>query len=78
MHSIGPYQFVKYLSVGTSGRVFECRNMTTGEVVACKVVDRRELNDYGSLIHFEKELRILERIRHPNIVQIYEIIYFYT
>ena len=69
------YTYIQTIGKGSNAVVIQCLDDNTNQYVACKVVDRRELNDYGSLIHFEKELRILERIRHPNIVQIYEIIY---
>ena len=74
MHSIGPYQFVKYLSVGTSGRVFECRNMTTGEVVACKVVDLQNIMNDDFFPHFKNELIIHSQIRHPGITQLKDVL----
>ena len=69
------YSYIQTLGRGSNAVVIQCLDDDTNQYVACKVVARRELCDYDSMVHFEKELRVLERIKHPNIVQIYEILY---
>ncbi|KAK8889837.1 hypothetical protein M9Y10_034591 [Tritrichomonas musculus] len=74
MFSIGPYQFVKFLSVGTSGQVFECQNVTNGELVACKVIDLGNIFNDEFFPHFKNELIIHSQIRHPGITQLKDVV----
>ena len=43
--------------------------------VAIKIILRQELIDNGLIIRVENELRIIERINHPNIIKIHSIVY---
>ena len=74
MEQIGPYQFVKFLSAGPSGRVFECRNVTTGESVSCKVIDLSNISNDDFFNHFKNELIIHSQIRHPGITQLKDVL----
>lgn len=74
MYSIGPYQFVKFLSYGTSGTVFECQNITTEEHVACKVIDLENILNDEFYPHFKNELIIHSQIRHPGITQLKDVV----
>lgn len=71
---IGPYQFVCFLSAGTSGAVYECRHITTGELVACKIVDLENCVNDDFFPHFKNELIIHSQIRHPGITQLKDVL----
>ncbi|OHT03742.1 CAMK family protein kinase [Tritrichomonas foetus] len=74
MEQIGPYQFVKFLSAGPSGRVFECHNINTGEAVSCKVIDIANIKSDDFFTHFKNELIIHSQIRHPGITQLKDVL----
>ena len=74
-HMIKHYQISFLIGEGSCGTVFQGKNMRTNEPVALKFVNRDILNDTLRLGHLEKELRIIERIKHPGIVRHIETIY---
>ena len=74
MDQIGPYEFVKFLSAGPTGRVFECRNVTNGEAVSCKVIDVNNIKNDDFFNHFKNELIIHSQIRHPGITQLKDVL----
>ena len=46
----------------------------TGEKVAVKVLEKERISDEADVERVAREIHILKMIRHPNIVQLYEII----
>ena len=60
---------------GASSVVYQGLDTKTGEYVALKFVSREIFKHSLDLEHFEKELRVFERIHHPGIAQYYETIY---
>ena len=68
-------EYKRTIGKGTFAVVILCEVISTHEKVACKVCSRELLEKEDVLLKFEQELRILERLHHPNIVQIKSIIY---
>jgi serine/threonine protein kinase len=65
------YELSKELGHGASGKVFKAKHKETGLDYACKVVERdARMNDAQSM---STEVEIMKRIRHQNIVAMYEI-----
>jgi predicted Ser/Thr protein kinase/CheY-like chemotaxis protein len=58
---------------GTFSRVYRAQNVDTGEIVAVKALRRRFSEDSRSTDQFFKEGEMGRRLRHPNIVPIYEV-----
>ena len=73
-HFIGPYQFTRFIAMGTSGAVWECRHQQTGELVACKVVELNQLADQQFWQHLRNELIIHSQIRHSGITQLKDVL----
>jgi 5'-AMP-activated protein kinase catalytic alpha subunit len=46
----------------------------TGEPVAIKILEKSRIIDVSDVERVTREIHILKLIRHPNIVQLYEII----
>lgn len=71
----GPYRPLRKLGQGGMGVVYAAQDeRTPARVVALKVLltgPARELDDSGR--RFLREARILEKLRHPNIVTFYDI-----
>lgn len=76
---INNYEIIDELGRGTHGKVKLGRNLTTHEYVAIKIVERyskkRRLGKLGNAEDkVKKEVAILKKARHPNIVALLEVI----
>ena len=48
--------------------------MPTNEKVAIKILEKDRIVDVADVERVSREIHILKLIRHPNIIQLYEII----
>lgn len=76
---INNYEIIDELGRGTHGKVKLGRNLETHEYVAIKIVERyskkRRLGKLGNAEDkVKKEVAILKKARHPNIVALLEVI----
>ena len=69
------YELLYEIGSGSFATVYQARNIKTNESVALKFVSRSIFGDSVNLLNFEKELRLIERLEHPNIVKYYETIF---
>jgi 5'-AMP-activated protein kinase catalytic alpha subunit len=46
----------------------------TDEKVAVKILEKDKIKDQADITRVMREIQILKVVRHPNIVQLYEII----
>lgn len=69
----GACKVLYIVGTGTFSRVFRAQNIDTGEIVAVKVLRRRFSEDSKSTDQFFKEGEMGRRLRHPNIVPIYDV-----
>uniref|UniRef100_A0A1J3FF33 non-specific serine/threonine protein kinase n=1 Tax=Noccaea caerulescens TaxID=107243 RepID=A0A1J3FF33_NOCCA len=70
---LGKYEMGRLLGHGTFAKVYLARNATSGESVAIKVIDKEKVLKSGLIAHIKREISILRRVRHPNIVQLFEV-----
>ncbi|KAI6703608.1 hypothetical protein NL676_012744 [Syzygium grande] len=70
---LGRYEVGKLLGHGTFAKVYYARNVESGEGVAIKVIDKEKILKGGLVAHIKREISILRRVRHPNIVQLFEV-----
>jgi len=45
----------------------------TGEKVAIKILEKKRIIDVADIERVSREIHILKLIRHPNIIQLYEV-----
>ena len=64
------YECVKQLGKGGYGKVYQVKNKVTGKFYACKKLSKLNINN---LTKFEREVNILIRADHPNIIKLYEV-----
>ena len=64
------YEVLSLLGKGGYGKVYQVRNKKTNEIHACKHLSKLSIKD---LIKFEREIDILKKADHPNIIKLYEI-----
>lgn len=59
------------LGVGTVGTVYQAIEKSSGRVVAIKVLQRSVSEDKLVRARFRREIGILQRVRHPHIIEFY-------
>jgi len=64
------YRLVRRLAHGGSSRVFEAESLENGRALAVKVIN--SCASPSGLHRFRQECRVLSRLRHPGIVQLFE------
>ena len=64
------YDVLKQLGKGGYGKVYEVMNKKTKEIRACKHLSKLSIKN---LEKFEREIEILRKADHPNIIKLYEI-----
>jgi calcium-dependent protein kinase len=63
------YDVLRQLGKGGYGKVYRVRHKKTGEVRACKQLSKLNIDD---LVKFQREIDILIKADHPNIIKMYE------
>lgn len=71
---LGDYVLGKTLGEGTFGKVRIAVHTPTGEKVAVKVLEKSKIKEPADIIRVKREIKILKRVRHPNVIQLYEVI----
>ena len=66
------YRVIRELHRGGQGVVYEAFQERTGRTVAIKVLREGPVADADERARFELEVRILARLKHPNIVTIHD------
>lgn len=69
--TIGPFQLDRQIGVGGMGVVYSAIYPQNGKTVAVKVLAPGLMSDVKVLKRFDREMEILKRLNHPNIVKYY-------
>src|SRR5262245_4393149 len=69
---LGPYLVLERLGEGGMGQVFKARHRRMGRVVALKLLRHELLADADAVSRFYREIRIVSKLTHPNIVHAYD------
>ena len=72
--AIGHYILGKSIGEGTFGKVKQGVHTLTGEKVAVKILEKDKIQDVADVERVAREIHILKIVRHPNVIQLYEII----
>ncbi|XP_010252111.1 PREDICTED: CBL-interacting protein kinase 18-like [Nelumbo nucifera] len=67
------YELGRLLGQGTFAKVYYARNLKTGQSVAIKVIDKEKVLKVGLIDQIKREISVMRLVRHPNIVQLYEV-----
>ncbi|WOL20585.1 hypothetical protein Cni_G29390 [Canna indica] len=70
---LGRFDVGKLLGAGTFAKVYVARDVRTDELVAIKALDKEKILKGGLVAHIKREIAILRRVRHPYIVQLFEV-----
>ena len=66
---IGVYQLTAKLGEGGMGAVYKAIHTKLGKQVAIKVLPSRRMRDRNALARFEREMKAVGGLEHPNIVR---------
>ncbi|XP_044497066.1 CBL-interacting serine/threonine-protein kinase 20-like [Mangifera indica] len=67
------YEVGRLLGQGTFAKVYYGRNIKTGESVAIKIIDKKKVMKVGLIDQINREISVMRLVRHPNIVELYEV-----
>lgn len=67
------WKILYLIGAGSFARVYRALHLKTGDIKAIKVLRSRHSNDDEMREHFLREGQVVMKLRHPNIVPIYEV-----
>ncbi|KRX06124.1 Protein kinase-like domain [Pseudocohnilembus persalinus] len=73
-NSMDNFEFGKVLGLGSYAVVRQSVHKPTNQILAIKTYDKKKLSDPMKLKNVQREIKILSRLRHPNIIRLYQII----
>lgn len=68
------YDFGRLLGKGNFAKVYYGRDLTTGQSVAIKVIDKEKILKVGLIDQTKREISAMGMVKHPNIVRLYEVL----
>lgn len=67
------YELGRLLGQGTFAKVYYGRSLRTSQSVAIKVIDKEKVLKVGLMDQIKREISVMRIVKHPNIVQLYEV-----
>ncbi|KAJ6803651.1 CBL-interacting protein kinase 18-like [Iris pallida] len=67
------YELGRLLGQGNFAKVYHARNLRSAQSVAVKVIDKEKVLRVGLIDQIKREISVMRLVRHPNIVQLYEV-----
>jgi 5'-AMP-activated protein kinase, catalytic alpha subunit len=67
------FEIGRMLGQGTFAKVYHGKNLATNQSVAIKVIDKEKIAKVGLMDQIKREIKVMNVVRHPNIVQLYEV-----
>ncbi|XP_018473241.2 CBL-interacting serine/threonine-protein kinase 11 [Raphanus sativus] len=71
----GKYELGKLLGCGAFAKVYHARDLRTGQSVAIKILNKKKLLLANPALanNIKREISIMRRLSHPNIVKLHEV-----
>ena len=70
---LGKYHIFEEIGHGGFGTVYRANDTTLDRIVALKVLHEQYLSDQKFIESFKREARMMARVSHPNVVQLFEV-----
>lgn len=67
------YELGRLLGQGTFAKVYHARNLKTNKSVAVKVINKEKVMRNGLIEQIKREISVMRLVKHPNVVQLYEV-----
>ncbi|GMI67032.1 SNF1 kinase homolog 10, SNF1-RELATED PROTEIN KINASE 1.1 [Hibiscus trionum] len=68
------YKLGRRIGIGAFGKVKIAQHVLTGQMVAIKILNRREIKKKAMEEKVAREIKILKLLMHPHITRVYEVI----
>ncbi|CAK80366.1 unnamed protein product (macronuclear) [Paramecium tetraurelia] len=68
------YIIEQSIGKGTFGKVYRGLHKPTQQFVAIKILEKSKIEQPADFTRIQREIHILRKLRHPNVVQLYEIL----
>ena len=68
------YIILRTLGKGSFGKVKEAIHVLSGEKIAIKILEKQKIKKEDDLVRIRREINILSKVQHPNIIQLYEVL----
>ncbi|KAK4764521.1 hypothetical protein SAY87_013959 [Trapa incisa] len=72
----GKYEIGRLLGCGAFAKVYYARDVRSGQSIAIKVINKKKLSTSttGPATCIKREISIMHRLHHPNIVRLHEVL----
>ena len=70
----GKYELGRLLGCGAFAKVYYARNVKTMQSVAIKVISKKKILGTPLVSNVKREVSIMSRLHHPNIVRLHEVL----
>lgn len=70
----GKYEIGRLLGYGAFAKVYHARDVHTERSVAIKAINKQRIVKGGLTANVKREISIMRRLRHPNIVRLLEVL----
>lgn len=67
------YELGRLLGQGNFAKVYYGRNLKVGGSVAIKLIDKNKIMRTGLMEQIRREISVMRLVKHPNIVQLHEV-----
>ena len=68
---ISDFTLIKEIGTGSFGRVLLVQHKITKAQYAIKAIDKRNRTNYNERFYFRREIEIMYRVHHPNVVKLF-------
>ena len=68
---ITDFTLIKEIGTGSFGRVILVQHKITQARYAIKAIDKRNKTNYNERLYFRREIEIMYRVHHPNVVKLF-------
>lgn len=68
------YVILRTLGKGSFGKVKEAIHVLSGEKIAIKILEKQKIKKEDDNVRIRREINILSKVQHSNIIQLYEVI----
>lgn len=68
---ITDFEILEKLGEGSFGKVYKAKHKKTGAIYAIKSIDKLNKNNQEGKPYFRREIEIMYKVRHPNIVRLF-------
>lgn len=72
--TVAHYERLEQIGEGTYGQVYRARCIDSGRIVALKKMRIHHGGYWGMPLQLIREIKILKRLRHPNLLQMIEVV----